>query len=107
MTPFRTEAGVARLVGTEASSFVSAAEQLVDDPREYHRAAEVTNPYGIGKSSELIVRAIVRWWNPGKDKDQVNLQTLLRPPTIVGKIKRIKKSETRNTKEEGIHPWTL
>ena len=105
--PEGLEAGVARLVGTEASSIVSAVEQLVDDPRVYRRAAEVTNPYGNGKSSELIVRAIVRWWNPRNGKDQVNLQTPLRPPTIVGKIKTIKKGETENTKEDGIHPWTL
>ncbi|MFQ5853199.1 MAG: non-hydrolyzing UDP-N-acetylglucosamine 2-epimerase [Candidatus Binatia bacterium] len=61
--PEGLEAGVARLVGTEASSIISAVEQLVVDPQEYHRAAEVTNLYGNGKSSERIVRAIIEWSN--------------------------------------------
>ncbi len=50
------EVGVARLIGTKASSILSAVQQLVDDPQEYHRAAKVTNPYGDGKSSERIVK---------------------------------------------------
>ncbi len=71
--PEGLEAGVARLVGTEASSIVSAVQQLLDDPEEYHRVAKVTNPYGDGKSGERIVRAIVKWWNQRDDKDQVNV----------------------------------
>ena len=65
-------ARVARLVGTEASSIVSAVQELVDDPEEYHRVANVSNPYGNGKSRELIVRAIVEWWNQRNDTYQVN-----------------------------------
>jgi len=65
--PEGLEAGVARLVGTETSSIVSAVEQLVDDAEEYHRMAKVTNPYGDGKSGKRIVRAIVQWSNQRKD----------------------------------------
>ena len=71
--PEGLEAGVARLVGTEAASIISAVQQLVDDPEEYHRVAKVTNPYGDGKSGERIVRAIVKWWNQRNGKDQINL----------------------------------
>ncbi len=35
----------------------------MDDPEEYHRVGKVSNSHGIGKSSQLIVRAIVEWWN--------------------------------------------
>jgi len=65
--PEGVEAGVARLVGTEASSIVSAVQELVDNPEEYHRVANVSNPYGDGKSSERIVSAIVEWWNQAED----------------------------------------
>ncbi len=61
--PEGLEAGVARLVGTETSSIVSAVQQLVDDPEEYHRVAKVSNPYGDGKSSERIVRTVIEWSN--------------------------------------------
>ena len=61
--PEGIEAGVARLVGTDTSSIVTAVERLVDDPEEYHRMAKVTNPYGDGKSSKRSVRAIVQWLN--------------------------------------------
>jgi len=66
--PEGLEAGVARLVGTDTSSIVSAVERLVDDPEEYHRMARVTNPYGDGKSSERIVRVIVKWWGQRNEK---------------------------------------
>ncbi len=61
--PEGIESGVARVVGTEASSIVSAVQQLLDDPEEYRRIAKVSNPYGDGKSGERVVRGIVEWWN--------------------------------------------
>ena len=65
--PDDLDTGVAQLVGTEASSIVSAVQELVDDPEVYHRVANVSNPYGDGKSSERIVSAIVEWWNQAED----------------------------------------
>ncbi len=65
-------ARVARLVGTEASSIVSAVQERVDDPEEYHRVAPVSNPYGNGKSRELIGSAIVEWWIQRNDTYPVN-----------------------------------
>ncbi len=35
------EEGVARLVGSEASSVLSAVQQLVADPQAYHRVANL------------------------------------------------------------------
>lgn len=61
--PEGLEAGVARLVGTEAASIVAAVEELLDDPDQYHRLAKVSNPYGDGKSGERIVTAILQWLN--------------------------------------------
>jgi len=60
-------ARVARLVGTEASSSVSAVQELVDDPEEDHRVAHVSTPYGNAKGRELIGSAIVEWWNQRND----------------------------------------
>ncbi len=62
----------ARLVGTEASSSVSAAQARVDDPEEDHRVAHASTPYGNGKSRELIGSAIVGWWNQRNDPYPVN-----------------------------------
>jgi len=68
--PEGLESGVARLVGTEASSIVSAVQQLLDGPEEYRRIAKVSNPYGDGKSGERIVRGIVEWWHKRNDRDR-------------------------------------
>ncbi|MFQ5989893.1 MAG: non-hydrolyzing UDP-N-acetylglucosamine 2-epimerase [Candidatus Methylomirabilales bacterium] len=61
--PEGLEAGVARLVGTQASSIVSAVQQLLEHPEEYDRVAQVTSPYGDGKSGERIVQSVVNWLN--------------------------------------------
>jgi len=102
--PEGLEAGVARLVGTEISSIVSAVQQLVDDPREYNRVAKISNPYGDGKSGERIVSAVVEWLNHRHDQDQINLQIPLWPRETVIKSKTIKKGETETTEKEHIQP---
>jgi UDP-N-acetylglucosamine 2-epimerase (non-hydrolysing) len=52
--PEAVSAGTARLVGTNESRIVEAAEHLLDDPRAYQRMAQQHNPYGDGKASERI-----------------------------------------------------
>lgn len=60
--PEAIAAGTARLVGTEAASIISHAQQLLDDRIEYSKMANAANPYGDGKASERIVKAIVEYF---------------------------------------------
>src|SRR5262249_49309303 len=46
--PEAVSAGVARLVGTNASSIVSTATRLLDDPAAYAAMAHTENPFGDG-----------------------------------------------------------
>lgn len=64
----RTEgitAGTARLVGTAKEGIRRAAVLLFDDPAEYRRMARATNPYGDGKSSEVIESVLLRMYGNG------------------------------------------
>jgi UDP-N-acetylglucosamine 2-epimerase (non-hydrolysing) len=52
-------AGVARLVGSDEQAILSAAVELLDDRAAYDRMAHSVNPYGDGRASQRIVRAIL------------------------------------------------
>ena len=52
-------AGVARLVGTDTRRIVDAARCLLEDRREHERMTTAVNPYGDGRSSPRIVRALL------------------------------------------------
>lgn len=58
--PEGVAAGVVRLVGTEANAIVEAVTELLDDPAAYARMAHRANPYGDGRASQRIVRAILQ-----------------------------------------------
>ncbi len=53
------DAGVARLVGTDTRRIVDAARSLLEDRREYEGMTTAVNPYGDGRSSPRIVRALL------------------------------------------------
>ena len=53
------ETGVARLVGTDTRCIVDTVHMLLDDRREYDRMTSAVNPYGDGRSSTRIVRALL------------------------------------------------
>jgi UDP-N-acetylglucosamine 2-epimerase (non-hydrolysing) len=57
--PEAVVAGVARLVGTDPSAIVGAAETLLDDPRAYAAMAVPQNPFGDGEASRRIVQSLV------------------------------------------------
>lgn len=59
--PEAVEAGVARLVGTDADAIVGAASELLDDPAAYAAMAHVENPFGDGRASARIVDALRDW----------------------------------------------
>ncbi len=56
--PEAIEAGVARLVGTNAESVYNGAAQLLDDPVAYAAMAHPENPFGDGLASGRIVEAL-------------------------------------------------
>lgn len=53
------EAGVARLVGTDADAILGAAGGLLDDPQAYAAMARPANPFGDGRASARVVGALV------------------------------------------------
>lgn len=56
--PEAVAAGTARLVGTDPDRLIAAAELLLHDPEEYACMSRAHNPFGDGRASERIVRAL-------------------------------------------------
>jgi UDP-N-acetylglucosamine 2-epimerase (non-hydrolysing) len=56
--PEGVAAGVVRLVGTNKNAIVEAAVELLEDAGAYARMAKSVNPYGDGRASQRIVKAI-------------------------------------------------
>jgi UDP-N-acetylglucosamine 2-epimerase (non-hydrolysing) len=56
--PEAVEAGVARLVGTQVARIVDGVEELLTVPEVYARMARATNPFGDGRASARIARAL-------------------------------------------------
>ncbi len=57
--PEAVEAGTTRLVGTDGAAIVTAAETLLHNAGEYEKMARAVNPFGDGKASGRIVKALV------------------------------------------------
>lgn len=57
--PEAVTAGTVRLAGTSRENIYSLASQLLDNPEEYRKMAHAVNPYGDGKASERIVKALL------------------------------------------------
>jgi len=56
--PEALAAGVASLVGTNPRAIVEAVTRLLDDPASYAAMAHPENPFGDGRASRRIVRAL-------------------------------------------------
>ncbi len=56
--PEAVDAGTARLVGTDPDRIVKETAMLLDDQAEYDRRARIHNPYGDGRASIRIRRAV-------------------------------------------------
>jgi len=54
------EAGSAILVGTDRNKIVNETRRLLTNDEEYKKMAEITNPYGDGRSSERIADLLCR-----------------------------------------------
>jgi UDP-N-acetylglucosamine 2-epimerase (non-hydrolysing) len=59
--PEAFEAGRAAIVGTSRAEIVRAASQLLTDVDRYEAMSTGENPYGDGRASARIVRALRRW----------------------------------------------
>lgn len=64
--PEALAAGCAELVGTDCETIVSAARQLLADPRTYAKMSRVANPFGDGKASERICDVLERELMPAE-----------------------------------------
>jgi len=62
--PEGVEAGTLKLVGTETSHIVGAANRLLDDPLAYTEMARAVNPYGDGHTAERIIHALIGTSHP-------------------------------------------
>jgi UDP-N-acetylglucosamine 2-epimerase (non-hydrolysing) len=56
--PEAIEAGVARLVGTDAATILKHTRELLDDPASYAKMSACISPYGDGYAAERIVQKI-------------------------------------------------
>jgi UDP-N-acetylglucosamine 2-epimerase (non-hydrolysing) len=58
--PEAVEAGVARLVGTNAGEIVAAVDELLIDASAHAAMANAINPYGDGRAAERTVHSLDR-----------------------------------------------
>ena len=56
--PEGVEAGVLKLVGTDAARIVKEASLLLTDKAAYEKIAHIANPYGDGKAAPRIVQIL-------------------------------------------------
>jgi UDP-N-acetylglucosamine 2-epimerase (non-hydrolysing) len=56
--PEAVKAGTAELIGTEIKTIVDGVNQLLDTESKYLKMSEISNPYGEGKSAEIISKLI-------------------------------------------------
>jgi len=59
--PEAVEAGTAKLVGTDAGKIVSETERLLRSNAAYRKMARARNPFGDGRASARIARALRRF----------------------------------------------
>ncbi|NLO93644.1 MAG: UDP-N-acetylglucosamine 2-epimerase (non-hydrolyzing) [Clostridiaceae bacterium] len=57
--PEAIKAGTVRLLGTDTDKIYAEARLLLDDENEYRKMTRAVNPYGDGKASERIVKALL------------------------------------------------
>jgi UDP-N-acetylglucosamine 2-epimerase (non-hydrolysing) len=58
--PEAVKAGAVKIVGTDFDRIVASAEELLGSRSRYRKMIARTNPYGDGKTSQRIVRIILR-----------------------------------------------
>jgi UDP-N-acetylglucosamine 2-epimerase (non-hydrolysing) len=59
------EAGILKLVGTDAEVIVRETAHLLEDEQAYSAMARAANPFGDGHAAERIVNALLAYREPG------------------------------------------
>lgn len=60
--PEASEAGIAKVIGTDRNRIVQEVSTLMEDRTAYDRMSKVLNPYGDGKAAERIVNIILEYF---------------------------------------------
>jgi len=60
--PEAVDAGTVKVVGVKKDNIVNEVELLLRDNQEYERMAKAVNPYGDGRASERIDKALLKWF---------------------------------------------
>ncbi|MTK11968.1 MAG: UDP-N-acetylglucosamine 2-epimerase (non-hydrolyzing) [Clostridiaceae bacterium] len=66
--PEAVKAGTVKLVGTDITTILNTANELIRNSAEYDKMSRAINPYGDGKASERIVHAILNYFGIQKMK---------------------------------------
>ena len=61
--PEGVKAGVLKLVGTDRTHILRAANRLLDDQKAYEKMAKVANPFGDGQAASRIVKSLINYLN--------------------------------------------
>ena len=61
--PEAIAAGTAKLVGTQPTTVVAAAAELLSDPSAYTNMAKAVNPFGDGKAAERIAQIVTDYFS--------------------------------------------
>ncbi|HAT4308571.1 TPA: UDP-N-acetylglucosamine 2-epimerase (non-hydrolyzing) [Clostridium perfringens] len=67
--PEAVQSGTVKLVGTDVEKILEEANSLINDEKAYAEMSKAINPYGDGKASERIVKAILNYF--GKNDEEV------------------------------------
>jgi len=57
------DSGTAKLVGTDKNKIINGTQRMLDNQTEYKKMAEAVNPYGIGDTSEKIVKILTEYYS--------------------------------------------
>ncbi|MFC4769524.1 non-hydrolyzing UDP-N-acetylglucosamine 2-epimerase [Effusibacillus consociatus] len=63
-------AGTLKLAGTDEQTVYELAYELLNDPQAHRAMSIAANPYGDGRASERIVRAILHYYGRGERPDE-------------------------------------
>jgi len=68
--PEAIAAGTVEMVGTDTEKVLAVCQKLLDDREAYLRMANAVNPYGDGRASDRIVRALMYYFRKMPEKPE-------------------------------------
>ena len=66
--PEGVEAGLTRLIGTQKARIMAETTKLLDHPTEYAKMTRPLNPYGDGRASRHILKAMREWFETDRSE---------------------------------------